>query len=234
MAGKRKRSGSIIPRTSTVKTTVVASTPRSASYYRRSRDSDGEVKFVDTTVAYLTTPVMADSSIGTQGTFVLIPQGDGQSQREGRKCRITELQMNGQIRAVPGATGTGGATVYITWVLDTQANGAAAAATDVWAGGAMPSQQMLNLANEGRFKILSKQVYNLPSTAGVSGAYSTVLKPFSWRKKVSIPMEYDNNVSTAGVIGSIRRNNIICFMGDDNLSVTPCYVDAYIRARFVG
>jgi len=218
-------------RTTTIKTSVVPGFTRAAGFYGRYGGSDGETKFLDTNVNQATTNSMTEAT--GNGTIAVIAQGDGQSNREGRKCRITEVCFSGEIRAVPAAAGTGSCNVYVTWVLDTQANGAAAAGSDVWSQ-PVGAYQLMNLANEGRFKILSKQIYKLNSTAGVSGAYSTVIQPVNWRKRVSVPMEYDNTTFTTGIISTIRRNNILMFIADDINSLTPTTIQGYIRTRFVG
>jgi len=167
------------------------------------------------------------------GTIATIAVGDGQSNRDGRKCRITEIGFQGEIRNAPGATGNGAATVFMTWVLDTQCNGTAAIWSDIWAY-QNGSQQLMNLANEGRFKILSKQVYKLNATAGVAGAYNNAVIPVDWRKKVSIPIEYDNTAASTGVIATIKRNNVMCFISSNAGGTGVTSVVGVIRTRFVG
>jgi len=231
-SGGAKSSGRKRVRTTTIKTSVVPGFTRASGYYGRYGGADGEVKFLDTSVNQNCTNAMI-SAPTADGTIAVIPQGDGQSSRDGRKCRITSIQFDGEVKSTPGAVGDGAALIYMTWVLDTQCNGVAATAADVWSSTLARTQQ-INLANEGRFKILSRQCYELNATAGVAAAFGATTKRISWRKKVSIPMEYDNTTFTTGVVSTIKRNNVLLFIGDDTSSTATNVVIGTIRTRFVG
>lgn len=232
-SGGAKSSGRKRIRTTTIKTSVVPGYTRASGYYGRYGGADGEVKFLDISVNQACTGDLV-SCPSAAGTLVQIPQGDGQSNREGRKCRITEISFSGQVAAVPGATASGAANVYMTWVLDKQCNGVAAINTDIWANTQGAYQSHMNLANEGRFQILGRQKFAMNAVAGVSGAYGNQVLPVTWRKKCSIPIEYDNTTFTTGVVSTIKRNNILLFISDDIASVTSTTVQGVIRIRFVG
>lgn len=99
---------------------------------RSLRNIPPELKFFDTAVSFL-----ADNTleVPATGQWVLIPQGDTQSTRDGRLAIIKSIQFRG---VITGSSTTNesryGITFYMWVILDTQANGAAAAAADVFTG----------------------------------------------------------------------------------------------------
>lgn len=128
-----------------------------------------EVKFFDTQLDFAFDTTL---EVPATGQLALIPQGDTQSTRDGRLARITSLQ----IRGFAYGPSTGGLTplCYFWIVQDTQANGAAAAASDVFTT-TFASTAMINLNNSGRFRILHKETiaparvgaYALSTSAGI-------------------------------------------------------------------
>jgi len=110
-------------------------------------------------------------------------------------------------------------------LLDTQCNGAAAAASGdagVFTSNAT-STTMVNLANSGRFRILKKWEWNFNPPAGATTGFNTVNRSFSFFKKCDIPLEFDASADT-GALTTIRSNNLFLVAGataaiDDLVSV---------------
>lgn len=166
-----------------------------------------EKKFFDTAIAFdfdTTGEVPA-----TGGQLALIPQGDTESTRDGRKAVIESVQIRGICAFTPGAAATATAVTHLYLVLDTQCNGAAAAVTDVFTSTNLGTA-MLNLNNSGRFRILKHWVQTWNPPAGVSTAYNTTAKQVEFYKKCNIDMDWS---STTGALTEIRSNNLFLIAG---------------------
>jgi len=163
------------------------------------------------------------------GQLVLIPQGDTESTRDGRKAVIESIQIRGAAVFAPAAATTASCITYMYVILDKQCNGQAAAVTDVFTSDALWKSR-LELNNSGRFVIIKKLTMNFTAQAGVSGAYNTQYRQIEWFKKVNIPIDWS---STTGALTEIRSNNIFIIagsVGGDDL-VT---IDGACRVRFRG
>lgn len=228
---KRSRANPALKRrrVATVKTvTVVPGITRRTGFYGRDR-GNGELKFLDQQIA-----VAATTSLVALPDLCTIAVGDREFQRDGRKCVIKSIQFDGEVTATYPVAAAGEGRFYMTWVIDTQTNGVAAAATDVWTTPAGATQQ-LNLANTGRFRILAKKEFDLNAMAPVAaGGFGSVIKSVHWRKSLNLPMEYDNTTFTTGVISTIKTNNILCFISMDANQLGAVALRGTSRLRFVG
>jgi len=205
---------------------VIPGVTRTGGYYGRFRGPNAELKFFDTSLNF---SFDATLEVPATGQLVLIPQGDTESTRDGRQCTIKSIQIRGVAVYVPGAAATASAVSYLWLVLDTQCNGAAAAATDVMTTTAA-NTCLINLANSDRFKILKKWVINQNPAAGATTAYNTQSNTIEFYKKCDIPLQYS---STTGAITEIRSNNIFllagCWNEDDKVTF-----GGTCRVRFQG
>lgn len=199
---------------------------------RRFRAASEELKFFDTAVSF-----SADltAEIPATGQLSLIPQGDTQSARDGRKAVIKSIYFHGTARIVPAAAATVTDVLHMYMIQDTQCNGAAATVADANTGiftDAILANANSNLSNSSRFKILKHFVLRFNPSAGVTGAYNQYSVPYSFYKKCEIPIEYDGSATT-GALTTIRSNNIFLVAGstftDDLITV-----DGSCRLRFVG
>lgn len=192
-----------------------------------------EVKFFDTAVSFT-----ADSTleVPATGQWALIPQGDTQSTRDGRLARLKSIQFRGIITGPTTASSTNLDFVFYMWViLDRQANGAAAAVTDVFTN-TLGASALINLNNSKRFRILHKEVI-APNTAGWTMNNTSAANVLAWPVEFFLPvnilMDWD---STTGAITEIKSNNVFIIAGvsgagaiDDEYSVA-----GNARVRFVG
>lgn len=185
-----------------------------------------ELKFFDTTNSF-TFDVTGE--VPATGQLALIPQGDTESTRDGRLAVIKSIQIRGSLIFNPGAQATAATSTFLYLILDTQANGAAAAATDVFTSADFWSN-MINLNNSGRFRILKKWVHTFNPPAGATTAYNVQIKQLEYYKRCNIKMDWS---STTGAITEIRSNNIFLMAGAVNSDDLVTFAGT-TRLRFVG
>ncbi len=198
---------------------------RQSGYYgRRGARLAGfavERKFFDTNVG---------TSIGTVANsleireLAIVPQGDTESERIGRKIQIKSLDVKGHLLLNASTTSAATSTmVRMLVVQDKQTNGAVFTATDLLEADNWISFN--NLANSSRFRVLHSQEFQLVAKAGASVASPAVnfgedVVPVHAHLDLDMPIEYDNS-ATSGVITSVRSNNLyICFIAVADLVST--------------
>lgn len=206
---------------------AVPGVTRTGGYYGRfnqrgRRATANELKFFDTTLSWL---FDATGEVPATGQLNLIPQGVTESTRVGRKCVIKSIH----IKLI--CYGTAAADVlYLYLVQDKQANGAAAAATDVLTSATFPAA-MTNLENSDRFIILKKFTIDMVPQSGVPATLGTNIGHIEYYKKVSIPIEFDSSAAT-GAIGTIRSNNLFLLAGTSTLTDDAYTASGVCRLRF--
>lgn len=198
---------------------------RTGGNYGRYAGRNAEMKFFDTALSF---NIDATGEVPATGQLNLIPQGVTESTRVGRKCVLKSIQMRGIVLFQPGAAATAASTAYIYVVLDKQANGAAAAVTDVFTSANLASA-MHNLSNSQRFVVLKKMKFTMAPMAGATTAYNNSTKTFDMFKKCNIPLEFS---STTGAITELRSNNVFLLAGTDQLSDDLISVAGTCRVRF--
>lgn len=212
-----------------------------------------ERKFLDCAWNGVALPASTDGSGGELApssgctAAISVPaQGDGESNRDGRKYTIKSAYVSGVIGTSAlsdqdDPVDIGG--YYIAMVLDTQTNGAAAGpnSEDVYinpstlAGGMLP-QPLRNLQNSKRFKILDS-TYIPPggayaTTDGASTAsISNQIRPsftLSWRGSLDC-----DSVGTTAAAASASDNAIFLMGFANQTSLIPTVI-AKSRVRFYG
>jgi len=184
-----------------------------------------EQKFVDTAVVIPATAALAVPTTAATGQIVVIPQGDTQSQRIGRKCTIRSVHLKLTFDKAAGAVPEDDAHLYL--VQDTQCNGAQAAINTLFVGTG-PGTAQRNLENSSRFKVLKHWHIELESGAGVAAAFSQSIQQIDTFIKCNIVMEYDSSATT-GVIATQRSNTLFLVYGSVN-GVTA--VGGSVRVKF--
>jgi len=181
---------------------------RSTGFYGRFPPAGDELKFFDTAISF---SLDATGEVPATGQLNLIPQGVTESQRVGRKCIIKSLLLTFNVLLTPAASATASDVAVIYVMLDTQANGAAAAITDVFTSGTNLPSALRNLSNVDRFRVLKKIKMQYSPKAGVTTAYNTeTIHKEVYLKNLHIPLEFS---STTGAITEIRSNNIFLCAG---------------------
>lgn len=183
---------------------------RVGGYYGRFSGTRAELKFHDLDID---DAVIAQNGNITEDSCLTIAEGNGESDRIGRKLTVKTIQWKftvGMLGIASTANPSSSEVVRVILYLDKQTNGATAAVADILESDDF--QAFRNLANSGRFNILMDKTYTVKlfAAAGDGGAandWSGETKAFTFFKSCSIPIEYDNSATT-GVITSMRSNNI--------------------------
>ncbi len=196
---------------------------RTGGYY--GRFTNGELKFLDTVVS--DTPITAAMVIQN---LTVIAEGNGESQRVGRKVTIKSVHIKGVITLIPATDAANTSDkVFGMLVQDMQTNGAAFTALDLIDTNVIASFR--NLANSGRFKVLYKKTFMFnaggAAPSGAAFVFSSAQRDVNINKKCNIVMEYDNSATT-GVITSVRSNNLYWVTQSTN-GVTNSVLTARIR-----
>ncbi len=176
-----------------------------------------------------------DAVIAAGGTIVvsscnLIAQGDGESQRIGRKVTIKSINWRYSIQIETATSNVGDDIIRLVLYQDKQANGATSAVLGVYEDN--DYQTFRNLTNKGRFRILMDRTYALNTVAGSGNGTNS--RQFSagiqgtFFKKCNIPVEFS---AGAGALTEITSNNIgvIAFSRTGR-----CELQSAMRIRFTG
>jgi len=204
-----------------------------------------ETKFFDTYL-YNATPSFALDCTGGEmdpsSTLSLasMAQGDGPSDRDGKKAVIKSVQVKGMVsvgNSVLAAVPSTVQRVYVALVLDTGTNGALLSSEDVFQNFAaqLPtnSSPFRNLLWNNRFRILKSQVfdvtpYDTTFVAANTYAHGATSKQFDWYVPLDLPVNFkDTTALTANVVDNSLH--IIAFQTGANGKL---HYNA--RVRFVG
>ncbi len=186
-----------------------AASRRPQKYYKRepyvARRSLGEKKFFDTDVNDAVV-----SATMTINNLTIVPEGNGESARIGRKMTIKSVHIRGEIKLPAATSGTNTSdTIILMLVQDKQTNGAQFASTQLIDTDEFKSFN--NLANAKRFRILWKDQFPMKNsgaaTTGAAHVFAEDMKSILVNKTCNIDMEYDNSANT-GAIETVRSNNL--------------------------
>lgn len=193
-----------------------------------------EVKFLDTVVNFFV-DATAEVQPAVAGSLVVIPQDDTSSGREGRKVTVKSLELKMQSTLIQTATAIS-AVAYVYLVQDAQANGAIPAVTGdagiftaTFAG--FPGILTKQLANEGRFRILRKYVFEHNVGASTTAANQSHILYKTDYIKLNLPIDYDAAIAT-GALASLRSNNIFLVAGSDGTSDDVITMNISSRIRY--
>lgn len=215
--------------------------PLYASNYRTGGYEGLEVKFLDSTkaaTAVVATAAGAEQDPATANCLNGVAQGDGESNRDGRKYTIKRVSVHGTVNLVVGddqASAIGGVGVRVMLVHDSQTNGAQLNSEDVVADVAnFDYLSFRNLQYEKRFKVLAEKTLTLDyinsqtdgsNTASLGGQR----KHFSFDKKLNMPVIC---TGTTGTVAAISDNSLHLIAIASTGVI--CQVAYNARIRFVG
>ncbi len=169
-------------------------------------------------------------------------QGDGESNRDGRKINMKSLEINGivQVAAQAAATSADIATyVYVAVVHDRQCNGAILVSQNVYANpsgnAALAAGPFRNLQFQSRFRVLKYKRIKLPmqQTAGISSSMEIAGFQVPFHFKVNLkgmPVIYSN---TTEAIANTTDNSLSIVTFCSNTNVAPA-LSYNSRLLFVG
>ncbi len=192
-----------------------------------------EYKFKDTDVALLT--ISASGQVFGL-TMAVVAQGDGASNRDGRRMTIKSIWMRAhlqidQLAAAP-TIATNHEHCRIFLILDKQCNGASPSYLEFAQSTGYDSFR--NLENSQRFKILWQRQYAFaPITATDDG--TTIVWTFNTHDldiytKVNIPIEYEIT-TTSGAVSTMKSNNLLLIAISEK---GIARINGNVRIRFVG
>lgn len=209
-----------------------------------------ESKFLDVAWNNVTIPAATAGATGLEiqpstgcTNAISVPaQGDGESERDGRKYVITSVWCSGSVDTTPASdqADVGEAyDYYFALVLDTQTNGAAINSEDVFVnpgtdGRAMLPQPLRNLQNSKRFRILASQQVKVPGTYSGSDGTNTMslshqvapVISLSWRGKIvcdslsttaNVTSAADNSIHLIGFVGAASAGGSFTLQGKSRI-----------------
>jgi len=188
-----------------------------------------ELKVFDTTLSF---NFDATGEVPATGQLCFIQTGDTLTNRDGAVVQVKSLQIRGTLNFAPGAAATAAALVTLFIVLDRQANGAAAAVTDVLTGTNM-NTDLPNVPNQYRFKTLRRMQFTLNSQAGVTTAFNNVNIGIDEYIQFKKPIELRYTAS-AGAITDLASNNIFLMAGSNSAQDDTVAFSGIARLRFTG
>ncbi len=209
-----------------------------------------ELKFYDQKLlgSALTAPTDASGGEHDPSATVMlntVVQGDGESQRDGRKITMKSIYIDGLIKTAPQATQSAAdnqCLIFIALVLDTQCNGATISSENVYvnpgASAVTAANPLRNLQFTKRFKVLATRRFIMqnPALANDTGATGGVIQNgLSKRFKIfknlhNIQSTYSASTET---VANITDNclHIVSWTSDTSMAPQMSYVS---RLRFVG
>lgn len=191
----------------------------------------GESKFFDTDIAELTTAAAGALFPTTNNSLVLMQQGNGDSNRIGRKVTVTSVHIHGRVRIVAAADLDLNAVVRIILFEDKQCNGANATVAGILdTGAAQDFLAFRNLDQTGRFRVL-KEIIKPINASGGSGNGTTdksvgTCDYFSMNVKCNIPILYS---ASTGAVSDLASSNIALLVIADT---TDAKVVMQARVRY--
>ncbi len=205
-----------------------------------------ERKFYDTSLvaASLTAPTDSTGGEHDQSATICLNtviQGDGESNRDGRKCTFQSCFVKGLITCAAQANitaGLGATKVYIALVLDTQTNGAQLNSEDVFkndsASGSMAASPMRNMQFTQRFRILdtAELIMADPNISydGTNIEMNGIMQAFQLSTNLTFSSTYS---ATTETIANITDNSLHIIAFCNALGLVP-KISYNARVRFVG
>lgn len=203
---------------------------------------DLEVKFVDYFVndaPFTTGWAGGEMEDATALSVSAVAQGDGESQRDGRKYSIHSVHIRGTIysNALDSVASVNEILVRVCLVWDQQTNVQQLNAEDVMLAVAAgeDTKSFRNLSNSSRFKVLKNFEAVLPRPQVNEGAVNLFATQrasisFSWDVKFKVPIKVICSGTTAAIT-SITDNSLHIIGVADNTAAIMSYTS---RVRFTG
>ncbi len=141
---------------------------------------------------------------GTVTTLSVIPQGDGESERIGRKATITDLMFQGHVIFGASAFGTNSNTVRIDVVEDHSTNGSVFSTADYCSvAGTSSENAYRDLSHMGRFTTLWSKRVTMSTPAGAGDGTTNIgaqaIRDIDVHLKICLPIDFDASASTGAI-----------------------------------
>lgn len=178
----------------------------------------GELNFID--INFASAAMTTTNALQVLNTCT---QGDDATNRTGRKISVKSIFLRGYVTC-PSTSTTGG-IVRIKIVWDSQANGSAPSATDIFVTDNAIAANNLN--NRERFKTLMEETLPVSvATGGPAVAY--------FERYIDVNMETIFNSGNAGTVADIQTGSIYLLHAYDGVATTAPNMRYYVRTRFSG
>lgn len=183
-------------------------------------------------------------SSGCTNAISVPAQGDGESQRDGRKFCIKSVYVNGIISTAQLQDHTDAEDLLGYWfalVLDTQANGATLVSENVYLNPSTSAisilpQPLRNLQNSTRYRILDSKFIGPGGAYGITDGTATASVSNQVSPKVTLSWKGSINVDTTGTtanVSSCADNAIHVLAYCGSTALTPSFFGKS-RMRFMG
>lgn len=195
-----------------------------------------DTRYGETAVSTTTAGSEADPGAGIS-CLNAVTQGDGESQRDGKKIMMRSIELRGRVGALnlaDDADPPASYTVRVLLVLDTQTNGAQLNSEDVLLDqGGTKYLDNRNLQYSSRFRILWDKYFTIEpfhamADGANTGAFSMKDQIFRVYRKLNIPVNY---TGTTEAIANITDNSLHVIALGNNANA---FVEWVSRLRFVG
>lgn len=202
-----------------------------------------EKKFYDT---YLTNQAIVATTNGAEvdpaadlSCLNAIAQGDGESNRDGRRCILKSVYVKGVLEAsgvADAADPQPAKVVRVIMVLDRQTNGVQLNSEDVLKDSAGSDvNSFTNLQHSGRFRIMYDRTFVIPTGVVMADGANTGSQqmgkvPFKIYRNLNIPVTFDGTTEN---IANITDNSLHMLAICDNATGIP-KISYQARVRFVG
>ncbi len=165
-----------------------------------------ELKFVDID------HVISPSTSGTVTLLSAVAQGDGESERVGRKATIVDLMFQGHIVFGGASLAATTNTVRVDVVQDHSTNGATFSVADYCStAGTSTENSYRDLSHMGRFTTLWSKRFTMAASAGAGDGTTNIggqsIRDVDVHLKMCLPIEFDNTFTT-GVISTQQVNSL--------------------------
>lgn len=195
---------------------------RTSANWLRALPNSSETKYNDCEVSgaitanwvFLTQVSISPTSaspvnLANTNSLVAIAQGTTQNSRIGNKMTVYRVRVQGQLSMNATTSAISASYARIVLVLDTQANGTMAAASDVFestAAGVTNLFAFQNMDNVGRFRVLKDKRFKIEVPSYSASDPDGAVTPVKLSHKLKdCPIMFS---STTGAVSEIRSNNL--------------------------
>ncbi len=207
-----------------------------------------ERKFYDTKLSAGVLQAPGDASQGEQDesatiSLCTVKQGDGESERDGRKCTFQSAYVKGVIESPNSNLDTivtDPVKIYVALVLDTQTNGTQIKSEEVFVNqsgnSVLAASPMRNMAFTQRFRVLDTFECVLVHHAAANNNAATTVstagatQPFTLSTNLEFSTQYSGTTET---IANITDNSLHVIAFCNDIQTIPV-IRYNARVRFVG
>lgn len=187
---------------------------------------------LNTTIATVSTAFTgAELDPATTNALFAPTQGNDISNREGRKCLVHSVRINGMIiipAQVNQTAGDEGCCIRLGLVMDKQTNGTQLNSEDVWTSGTAAAPILMSFQNTqffGRFQVLKEKTFNIqPNNITYDGTnleQQGSIRAFKLKYTWKTPLVVNFNATNGGTVADIVDNSFHVIGACNNITLAP-------------